>query len=46
MYVEIKLVLDVEEQDNTQDAIEAAQNQIRSMDSRDLDNMMEYTVIE
>ena len=46
MYVEIKLILDVEEQDSIQDAIEAAQNQICSMDSRDLDNMMEYTVLE
>ena len=46
MHVEIKLVLDVEEQDSTQDAIEAARNQICSMDSRDLDYMMEYTIID
>lgn len=46
MYVEIKFTLDVEEQDSTSDAIESAQNQIRSMDSADLVNMMEYEVFD
>ena len=45
MFVEMTIVLDVEEQDSTNDAIEAAQNQLHSMDAKDIINMLTYAVI-
>jgi len=45
MDVQIKLTLDVGgEQDNTQDAIESAQNQMRAMDFEELIKIMDYRI--
>jgi hypothetical protein len=46
MFVRIEMLLDVGEQDSTQDAVEFAQNEIRNIDSRDLVNIFEYEVQE
>ncbi len=46
MFVRIEMLLDVGEQDSIQDAIEAAQSEIYSIDSKDLVNIFEYEVQE
>ena len=48
MNVVITLVLDVGEQDSTQDAIKSAQNQMRSLDFEELidSGLMEYVMDE
>ena len=44
MLVTMTMVLDVEEQDSTKDAIEAAQNQIRSIGNESIFDLFEYEV--
>jgi len=42
MFVEIKITLDVGEQDSTKDAIESAQNAVRAMDFEALLDIADY----
>ena len=44
MDVQIKLTLDVGEEDSTQDAIDTAQNQMRAMDFEELLAIMDYRI--
>ena len=44
MNVEIAITLDVEEQDSSGDAIQAAQNQLRSMEIEDIIDLACYHV--
>ena len=44
MDVQITLTLDVGEEDNRQDAIESAQNQMRAMDFEELIAIMNYRI--
>ena len=44
MFVEMTMVLDVEKQDSSKDAIESAQNQLRSMDLEEMIDLFTYTV--
>ena len=44
MLVKMILMLDVEKQDSSKDAIESAQNQLRSMDLEEMIDLFTYTV--
>lgn len=46
MLVQVTIVLDVGEQDNTEDAFDSARNQLRSMDSEETLELFDYTIAD